>query len=266
MAKREATIVLLTDFGNKDGYSGIMKGVIRALHPRASIIDLSHEIEPQNVREAAFVLWQSYKYFPKGSIFVVVVDPGVGTKRKIVCLKSREYLFLAPDNGVLNYLLTERRSFSAVEVVNEQLFLKNVSTTFHGRDIFAPVAAALANGLNLRKLGPPLRVGSTQKPFIELDLSKSADYVGSVIYIDRFGNVITNFRMSRNIRKEGRITLRIQKTTVTRLKISFAETPDGKPFCYADSSGLLSVAISKGNAAASFGARIGSAVRLKVSR
>ncbi|MFQ5798435.1 MAG: S-adenosyl-l-methionine hydroxide adenosyltransferase family protein [Bacteroidota bacterium] len=266
MAKREATIVLLTDFGNKDGYSGIMKGVIRALHPRASIIDLSHEIEPQNIREAAFVLWQSHKYFPKGSIFVVVVDPGVGTKRKIVCLKSREYLFLAPDNGVLEYLLSERRSFIAVEVVNEQLFLKNVSTTFHGRDIFAPVAAALADGLDLRKLGPPLRVGSRQKPFIELDLSKSADHVGSVIYVDRFGNVITNFRVRGSIRRGGRISLQIHKTTVSRFRVSFGDTGDGKPFCYADSSGLLAVAITKGNAAASLGARIGSTVRLKVSR
>ena len=265
MPKREATIVLLTDFGNKDGYGGIMKGVIYTLHPGARIIDLSHEIQPQNIHEAAFVLWQSYKYFPKGSIFVVVVDPEVGTKRKIVCLKSRDYIFLAPDNDVLMYVLAERTTFSAVEVVNTRFFLKHISTTFHGRDIFAPVAASLASGLDFRKLGPHLRVDRKQKPFIELDLSKNTDRVGSVTYIDRFGNVITNFRVKSSVRKGRGISVRIHKTTVTRFAVSFGEWDEAKPFCYKDSSGLIAVAIAKGDASVSTGAKIGSPVRLKVS-
>lgn len=266
MMEQNPAIVLLTDFGIKDGYGGIMKGVIHKLHPRARIIDLSHEIEPQNIDAAAFVLWQSYKYFPKGTIFVVVVDPGVGTSRKIVCLKSRQYLFLAPDNGVLKYVLSDLRRFTAVEVVNDRLFLRDVSTTFHGRDVFAPVAASLSKGLQLRKLGPPLRIERKQNSFRVLDLSKSSDRVGSVVYVDRFGNVITDFLLRGKMRADRRIKLQIHRKTVTHFTTTFGEATDRKPFCYPDSSGLLAVAVSRGNASAVLRAKIGTAVRLKVSR
>lgn len=262
--KRKGTIVLLTDFGNKDGYSGTMNGVIHSIHPQASVIDLSHEIRAQNVEEAAFVLWQSYKYFPKGSIFVIVVDPAVGTKRKIICLESVEYLFVAPDNGVLNYVLAELRPKRAVEVVNEQLFLKPVSATFHGRDIFAPVAAHLAKGIDLGELGPPFVIGGEPNPFIEVGLSENTETVGAVIYIDRFGNLITNFRIRGKIRADRTINLRINRTTVKRFKTTFGEMADLSPFCYVDSSGLLGVAIAQGNASKLLRARVGSQAQLKI--
>ena len=187
-------IVLLTDFGFKDSYVGVMKGVIRSISRDADIIDLCHNIMPQDVAEAAFVLEASYGYFPPGAIFVCVVDPGVGSDRAILCMKAHEQLFLAPDNGLLSVIPESGgREIWAVEA--NEYFLKGTSMTFHGRDIFAPVAAHLAEGLEPSKLGPRvehIRALRLPKPVRAADGSLR----GQVVYIDQFGNLITNIRGS----------------------------------------------------------------------
>ena len=266
MGRRQSTVVLLTDFGNRDGYAAVMKGVIRSICPGATVIDLSHEIGPQDVGEAAFVLWQSYKYFPSGTVFVVVIDPGVGTARKILCVKSRNYAFLAPDNGVLRFVLADLHSFRAAVVSNSKLFLGKVSATFHGRDIFAPVAAHLARGIGLSKLGPAHRISRIENQFIDPERAGPSEFQGSVVYIDRFGNVITNVRLSQGKKKVEKFTLSINGFEVSRFESSFASGPPDAPVCYRDSSGLLGVAMNRGSAAALLGARVGSTILFKFSQ
>ncbi len=144
-------IVLLTDFGNKDNFVGVMKGVISGINPVAHLIDLTHEIEPQSVQQAAFVLWASRKFFPEDSIFVNVVDPGVGSDRKIICGRVDNQIFIAPDNGLLDYVVAEANELEFYEVSNKRFFLSDVSSTFHGRDIFAPVSANISRGIRLNE-------------------------------------------------------------------------------------------------------------------
>ena len=194
MPKKQSIITLITDFGLLDGYAGVMKGVIANINPSASVIDISHNIEPQNVFQAAYVLNSSYTYFPKGTIHVVVVDPGVGSGRKILCLKTEDYLFLAPDNGVLSFIVANEESPSIREVTNGKLFLPEVSNTFHGRDIFAPVAAHLSKGVSHKDLGK-----RTDK-INEIDLPKpirspAGAITAEIIYVDGFANLITNIIM-----------------------------------------------------------------------
>jgi len=152
MPKKQSIITLITDFGLQDGYVGVMKGVMAGINSSANVIDISNTITAQDTFQAACVLGNSYNYFPKGTIHVVVVDPGVGSERKIICLKTKNYLLLAPDNGVLSFVIAKEESASIREVTNYKLFLPKLSNTFHGRDIFAPVAAHLSNGVDHKDL------------------------------------------------------------------------------------------------------------------
>jgi len=187
-------IVFLTDFGLKDHYAGILKGVALSVHPGAVLIDLCHEIEPQNVIQAATLLEISYRYFPKGSIFVCVVDPGVGTARKILCVRTRDYLFLAPDNGLLAPVLKKIGYYEVREVENKKYFLGGASNTFHGRDILMPVAAHLARKNIFRFLGKILK---TVKPLSIPPIRKGRLMIeGEILYFDRFGNAFTNLRQT----------------------------------------------------------------------
>src|SRR5690349_6122403 len=150
------TIAILTDFGTKDIYVGAMKGVIHRIAPQAVVIDITHHIEAQNVRQAAFSLLGSYTYFAAGTTFLVVVDPGVGSTRKPIVVRAGDYVFVAPDNGVLTYVLANFESFEAFELTKQDLWLPETSATFHGRDVFAPVAAHIAAGIPLEHVGEPL--------------------------------------------------------------------------------------------------------------
>ena len=152
-AHRPRVITLLTDFGNQDAYVGIMKGVIAGINPFANIIDICHNIPPQDIFKAAYLLYTSYKYFPRKTIHVAVVDPGVGSRRDIVCVETKDYFFLVPDNGLLSFILQQERPKSIFRVTNSKYLLPSPSSTFHGRDVFAPVAAHLSLGVKPRQLG-----------------------------------------------------------------------------------------------------------------
>jgi len=149
-------LTLLTDFGTEDAYVGMMKGVILSINPQAVIIDITHQIDPQDLIQAAYIIKSSYRYFPEGTVHLLVVDPGVGSDRAIVALEMMGHIFLAPDNGVLTLLMDEGETDSIVSVENTRYFLESVSRTFHGRDIFAPVGAHLCRGLDIKNLGSPL--------------------------------------------------------------------------------------------------------------
>ncbi|GAN33796.1 MAG: hypothetical protein DYG83_17975 [Candidatus Brocadia sp. AMX2] len=193
--RRSHIITLLTDFGNQDAYVGIMKGVIGGINPSANIIDICHTIPPYDLLNGAYLLSASYQYFPKGTIHVAVVDPGVGSRRDIICVAIRDYLFLVPNNGILSFIVPEEKPKNIIRVTNTKFFLPSPGNTFHGRDIFAPVAAHLSLGIKPQQLDAKIN----QLEHLDLpqpEQKKTGQMEGRVIYIDRFGNLITNITQS----------------------------------------------------------------------
>jgi S-adenosylmethionine hydrolase len=187
---QEPIITLLTDFGERDPYVGAMKGVILSICPQAKIIDLSHDIEKHNIYEGALFLYSIIKYFPKHTIHLVVIDPGVGSKRKSLILQTDSYFLVGPDNGVLSLAPINAKIQKVFEITNPTYFLQPISDTFHGRDIFAPVAAHLANNRAPEKFGPLI------EDWIRIEIPKprveTSEIQGEIIHIDKFGNLITN--------------------------------------------------------------------------
>ncbi|MHC4591623.1 MAG: SAM hydrolase/SAM-dependent halogenase family protein [Planctomycetota bacterium] len=261
------SIVLLTDFGFKDSYVGVMKGVVRRICRGAEVIDLSHNIMPQDVAEAAFVLAASYRYFPEETIFVSVVDPGVGTDRAVLCMRANRQVFLAPDNGLLS-VIAEESGREEVRIVSaEQYFLKDASSTFHGRDIFAPVAAHLAAGLEPAKLGPVVQ--HIQKLRLPRPVRcVDGSFRGEIIYIDQFGNLITNIRRDTVLRSfsvpEDRVAVGIKRRSVCGISKAYADSEDGELLALIGSSGYLEVAVNRGSAAQVLGCEKGDTVTLTV--
>ncbi|MGB9710220.1 MAG: SAM hydrolase/SAM-dependent halogenase family protein [Thermodesulfovibrio sp.] len=231
-------ITLLTDFALKDPFVGQMKGVILSINPHAKIVDITHEIEPQAVEDAAFVLYESFHYFPEGSIHIAVVDPEVGSQRKALIVKSQGHYFVAPDNGILSYVLKE--PFYAVCIENERYFLRK-SPTFQGRDVFAPTAAWLSKGIEINEFGSPAKDIKVFKTLY--DTEKSDDkIVGKIVYIDRFGNAITN------IKPEGKKIRQIKIKELILPVVSFYSQYPHKPAAVINSDGFIEIFIYMGNA------------------
>jgi len=253
-------IVLLTDFGNRDWFVSVMKGVILKINPNINVIDLSHEITPQNVKEAGFILWNAYKFFPKGTIFVCVVDPTVGGERKIIAVETKEHIFIAPDNGILDFVLSEVDILKAVYVENKDYFLENVSSTFHGRDIFAPVAGYISRGVDLSELGGEAKLTKPENLFV--DVFNLGDYAGEVIYIDRFGNLITNIKPKAEIDGE----VKIKEYVIEKISKTYAEVKSGQLVALINSSGLLEIGVRNGNARDLTKAGYGERIFLKVKK
>jgi len=263
-------ITLLTDFGTKDAYAGIMKGVILSVNPSAVIVDITHHIDPQDVIQAAYIIKSSYRYFPEGTVHVMVVDPGVGSDRAIVALEMVGHIFLAPDNGILTLLMDEGKISSIVRVENTRYFLESMSQTFHGRDIFAPVGAHLCRGMDIKKLGSPLDRQNLvhlriRKPYI----SNNNQLVGTVVSFDRFGNCISNIDVNY-IKKfseidSGRmLEIKIGKTTITGLSLSYVDTTFRSPLAIIGSFGYLEIALNKGNAKRYLGIEKGDTITLNL--
>ncbi len=242
-------IAFLTDFGLKDHYVGVMKGVALSICPEAILVDLTHEVAPQNIAQGAYLLGASFRYFPKGTIFVAVVDPGVGTERRGLCVVAEGRFFVGPDNGLFTLVYDRTQEFVAYELQNQTYFLPQQSATFHGRDIFAPVAAHLARGLNPSALGPQVK-DPVRLPWPQVSLEPGR-IRGAVIYVDRFGNLVTNISQEH---LEGK-SIKTVYFVGRRLpfKHTYAEVAPGKPLALIGSDGLLEIAVSKGSAAKFFG-------------
>ncbi len=257
-------ITLLTDFGLHDGYVASMKGVILGICPDAGLVDISHLIAPQDVRSGAFVLFTTYEYFPPGSIHLVVVDPGVGTERVPICIRTRSFSFIGPDNGIFSLILKKETGWKARKLENPQFRLHPVSNTFHGRDIFAPAAAHLALGARFDLLGPlcdPL-IPEWSGPQIE-----KGRVEGEVIHIDHFGNAITNVS-HKMLEKRGpseKWAISFEKKLIHSIKKAYGLTEPGEALVLAGSSGLIEIAISHGNAASEMGLRRGTKVIFRLS-
>ena len=260
-------ITLMTDFGIKDGNVGVMKGVIWGICPTAQISDLSHMIPAQNIREAAYILARSVPYFPKGSVHVVVVDPGVGTQRRPMAAKIGDWFYIGPDNGTITGLLERaeqegwQRTF--VELKEKKYWLQTISYVFHGRDIFSPVAAHLASGVSLHDLGTAFA-----DP-VRLELAKpqqtQSGWRGEVTHIDHFGNISTNIRLEQlgeaMTRKET-ILVRLNEQAIHGMVNTFGERSVGELIALIGSTGNLGIAVVNGNAQQRLGTRVGDVVEV----
>lgn len=254
---KKPIITLLTDFGTHDPFVGTMKGVILSICPKAELVDLTHEVPPQAVTTGAFLLKSAISYFSKGTIHLAVVDPGVGSTRKPIVVKSQGQYFVGPDNGLFPAALKGQGIDAIIELTEKKYQLKNPSSTFHGRDIFAPAAAYLAKGIPLNKLGKKLSNliwREIPKPF-----KAASGWTGEVLWVDRFGNLITNFEKS-HLSKPFR--LRIGKTVVLNLATHYAEAKKGSVIALLGSSGNLEISVNGGNASQKLGIGIGASVVL----
>lgn len=254
-------ISLLTDFGEQDGFVGVMKGVIYGIAPKTRIVDLSHLVQPQNIFHGAVLLANAYRYFPEGSVHLAVVDPGVGTDRAGLAAQIGSFYFVAPDNGLLTdvYQSAESRkeSMRIVRLKNSRFWLPEVSATFHGRDIFAPVAAHLANGVPLEALGPPLEIP------VRIEIPRPEPFpdgwVAEVLWIDVYGNIITNLE-AREAAGAPIREVRLAGVIVRQMARTFAEAEPGSLAALWDSNGRLSICLVNGNAAQKLDIRTGDKV------
>jgi S-adenosyl-L-methionine hydrolase (adenosine-forming) len=274
------TIALLTDFGTTDPYVGVMKGVMLGIAPELQFVDLTHAVQPQNIKQAAFLLLNSYRFFPAGTIFLVVVDPGVGSTRKAMVVRAGEYTFVAPDNGVLSYVLHELGEFQAVELDHAEYQLAGMSNTFHGRDVFAPAVAHLAAGVALEELGSPL-----ENPVILPDPSlvvSGKHIIGEVLHIDHFGSAVTSIgllrwtlpqRLALNARFGDKLSLLVPadhaavtlgKQMRTSIYQTYAEVAQGNVLALVGSSGYLELAVNGGSFAAKFDVHTGDPVEVQI--
>ena len=275
---RDAIITLTSDFGAGNAYVASMKGVILSINPRATIVDICHSIQPQNIPQAAFILSSTHHYFPQGTIHLVIVDPGVGTKRRAILLITPSAFFLAPDNGVLSYIVgpsQEKQAypsqaslyqpqqrelasgFQAISLTNSSFWHHPVSPTFHGRDIFAPVAAHLSMDIPPQQLGESISsilVFPLPQPHMETD----GTIAGHVLHIDHFGNLITNIK-SEDIPNE-KVSINIAGHLIQGVAPTYADGDE--LLALIGSSGNLEIAIRGENAAASLGAKIGAVIKV----
>ncbi len=263
-------ITLLTDFGTEDEYVGLMKGVILTINPQATIVDITHRIGSQDVAQAAFTIDASYRYFPAGSVHLVVVDPGVGTGRGLLVLKMRNHFFIAPDNGILTLLLADGGLTALIRLTNADFFLHPVSRTFHGRDIMAPVAAHLSNGVELSKLGPGMDPHEAVRlADLQARLLQNGQIIGKIVAIDHFGNLISNVE-TRQLAGYGqtgpltRLTIKIGSHVIHGLSETYGDVQSDTPLALIGSRGYLEIAVNCGNAARMLKARRGDTVRVAI--
>lgn len=242
-AKANGLIAFLTDFGDMDHYVGTAKGVLYTVNPRATVVDITHNVAPHNVREAAYLLWASYRFFPDGTVVLAVVDPGVGSGRRIVVVETPRHCFVAPDNGLLDLVISTEEIVRAVEVMNPERFgVKPISTTFHGRDIFAPLAARLSKGEPPAKFGRHCVLAPVVSPLYDPDRGMTGV---TILHIDTFGNIVTNvpgrfFDDSHFLVGSNEILDHIQ---------NYAESTHDRPCMIVGSSGLIEIVLRGASAA-----------------
>ncbi len=260
-------IVLLTDFGLQDPYVGVMKGVIKNINPDAEIIDLTHMVERQNVYQAAVILYVSAHYFPRGTIFVCVVDPGVGSKRRALLITTRNFYLIGPDNGCLSLLAEKDGVVKVYDISDSPYRLGRISYTFHGRDIFAPVAAWLSLGIKPEQLGVETSYESIVKYKLREPVVTKEGIIVEVVYIDVFVNVMTNINDELLV-KQGLMhgkDLRVHvKDNIINCKLvpSFSHVPRGEYACYINSWGFFEIGLNHGKAAEKLNVRIGDSVKI----
>jgi S-adenosylmethionine hydrolase len=265
-----AIITLTTDFGAKDAFAGSMKGVILKINPQTQIIDISNEINPQDIWEAAYTLRSAYSHFPKGTVHVAVVDPGVGSGRRPIIVVTESYYFVGPDNGLFTLIYQEAERIRVHHITSTHYYLPNPGPTFHGRDIFAPVAGWLAKGIASANFGEEIT------DYVKMNIPTTKitpnSIEGHIVHIDRFGNIITNitYKEIQLLSPEGvdlgATSVSFAGKLIKGLKKFYAEAAPGEPGAIINSSGALEIFMYKQNARTSLSVKRGETVQYMVSR
>jgi len=262
-------VALLTDFGVDDPYVGVMKGIILSINPNAVIVDVTHGIGKYQVIQGALILKSCYKYFPKGTVFVVVVDPGVGSMRRAIAIKTSNYIFIGPDNGILTPAAFDDGVVDVYEV--EKYTLPVVSRTFHGRDVFAPVAARISMGKPIEDVGRRISV----KSIVSIEISKSethnGEIIGEVIYIDSFGNAVTNIHPN-SLRLLGIEEGDLVSVEIDRIRYeipwvkAYSDVGKGELLIITNSFNYIELSVNQGNASEALKLKVGSKIIVKPCR
>ena len=255
-------ITLTTDFGEHDAYVAAMKGVIASIAPESNILDLTHEIAPQNIREGALFLQEALPWFPEGSVHIAVVDPGVGTERRPLALNLDGRILVCPDNGLAGFVMQKLPLRESIILDPLKCATGPVSNTFHGRDIFAPAAAKIAAGTPMKQLGNPTET-ITELPWTVPERTSTGTILGEVIHIDRFGNCITNIP-GEGLPVGGQVLMRMTESTAAPLLRTYGDVNPGEPLALVGSSGLLEFAVNQGDAASEHGIVPGAPVSIIV--
>jgi len=259
-------ITLTTDYGTSDHLVGVMKGVILSINPEVNIVDITHSVLAHDILDGALAIGQAYKYFPPKTVHVVVVDPGVGTERRPILVAGDTHYFVAPDNGVLSSVYDQSEALYAWNIVSEHYFRNPVSKTFHGRDVFAPVAAWMTKSWQTSAFGEPIT------DFVRFAIPKPKatgnTVKGIVLRVDHFGNLVTNFTPEDApalASADGKFTIRAGSATITKLVPTFANGAAGEAIGVIGSSGYLEIAVNKGSAARALGVGRGAEVTIELS-
>lgn len=258
-------IALLSDFGEDDFFVASVKGVITSINPSARIIDITHQVSSYDILGGSFILFACYRFFPSGTVFLVVVDPGVGSSRKIILVETRDYYFIGPDNGVLSYVLDSEEVKEIREVRSRKYFLKELTMTFEARDKMAPVAGWLSKGVSAKEFGPKIRTWIKLKRIKPQQRENTIE--GSVVYVDKFGNLITNIPLKMVNQLPGKrsrrnISLFVKNRQINSFVENYSCGKKGELFFLAGSLGLIEVAARECSAKEIVKAQVGDSVKL----
>jgi hypothetical protein len=267
MANRKWPIItLLTDFGLKDPYVASMKGVILSINPQCTLVDITHQVSPYDIKEGAFILAQAYSTFPKGTIHLSVVDPGVGSPRKPILFVTKNYFFIGPDNGLFTFALKREKLKKVIALGKMEFFLPEVSPTFHGRDLFAPVAAHLSFGIAPESFGRVIK--SWNEISFPEPVLRQEKLIGEVAHIDTFGNLVCNIDYKNLLKfsKSRPLVIKIGKRTMRGLKKGYWEGKKDEPMALIGSGGFLEISIKEGNAQKVLKMKKGDRVQVQISR
>lgn len=263
---RKPTVTLLTDFGTKDHYVASMKGVILSINPQCNLIDISHQVNPHDIQEGAFLLANASSFFPKGTVHLSVVDPGVGGPRKPILLATSNYFFVGPDNGLFTFAVRREKVEQCVVLTNQKYFLPCISSTFHGRDIFAPVAAHLSLGVKPESFG--YQIDSWKELRFRGAKAKGRKLMGEILYIDTFGNLISNIdeQQFSHFTKGSPFFIRIGKRTIPGLKKGYWAGKRGEVMALWGGGGFLEISVREGSAQRNLKAKDGDKIEVQLSR
>ncbi len=260
-------IVLTTDFGNTDEYVGVLKGVILSINPAARIIDLSHAVPPQDISRAAQLIERNRRYFPAGSIHLCIVDPGVGTKRRIIVVKDAGQCYIGPDNGVFSSIVNNEELLDIYELTNETWFLEEPGATFHGRDIMAPAAAWISRGKPIGEAGPRIDPATCILLAPCVPLCSATQIIGKITHIDHFGNLVTNIdRQAVNrFTRADQVVAHLKSMPIPFKRCSYGDLVESEVSAIINSSNLVEICVKNGNAAAVMQGRKGDRVVLSLN-
>lgn len=266
IAKKIPIVTLITDFGLGDEYVGVVKGVILTFAPNARIVDISHLIPPQSIQTAAHLLARSCTYFPPGTVHLVIVDPGVGSSRSILAVAAGSQYFVGPDNGVFTPIFLRAAPLVVHRVTAADLFLNKVGTTFHGRDIMAPIAARLAAGQGIARVGPRVAVHDCVHALPETSTRIGDMLRGEIVHVDNFGNLCTNISRQavENFGSGREIVIRVKENVLIPFCHVYADQTKGRLLALFDSHDYLEIAVNQGNAAHELGLAVGASIFLSL--